>query len=56
MNEYKNELEKAQSSAKNIQPVLSDAVKIEIVHSIKDGFVQIFNHLIDAAFPRTKAE
>ena len=32
--------------------ILSDDVKIEIIHSIKEVLIR----LIDAAFPRTKAE
>lgn len=48
MNDYKNEFDSAKSGAETIRPVLSDTVKIEIIHSIKDVLIR----LIDALYPR----
>ena len=53
MEDYRNEMSKADQDVKGLQPGMSDEVLIEIVHGIKEILLLLINKAFDRAFPET---
>ena len=53
MEDYRNELSRADRDVKSIQPGMSDEVLIEIVHGVKEILIHLINKAFDRAFPET---
>lgn len=50
MEDYRNELSKADQDVKGFQPGVSDEVLIEIVHGVKEVLLLLINKAFDRAF------
>lgn len=53
MEDYRNELTKAERDAQAIQSGVSDEVLIEIVHGVKEVLLLLINKAFDRAFAGT---
>ena len=53
MEDYRNELSKADQDVKGFQSGMSDEVLIEIVHGAKEVLLLLINKAFDRAFPET---